>query len=107
MADVLTNKQTKDYNYTSRYTTFPIYYNTKDKKYMYGLTSQLRDDIAYVECKIEPGDNFDNLAEHYYGRPDYYWVIADFNRIQDPLIELYGNYETIKIPVFSSIAFER
>ena len=104
--DVLKDKQRKEYSYNSRYASFPIYYNTVDKKYVYGLTSQLRDDINYVECKVQPGDNLDNLAEHYYGRPDYYWVIADFNRIQDPLIELYGKYDTIKIPVFSKIAFE-
>ena len=107
MADILKDKQTKDYPYTSRYAQFPIYYNTKDRKYMYGLTSQLRDDIPYVECKIQPGDNFDNLAEHYYGRPDYYWVIADFNRISDAFVELYGNYDTLKIPVFSSISFKQ
>lgn len=105
--DVLKNKQTKNYNYVSRYATFPLYYNTLDDKYVYGITSQLRNDVSYVECKIQPGDNLDNLSQHYYGRPDYYWVIADFNRIQDTLIELYGNYDTLKIPTFSGISFER
>ena len=104
--DVLKDRQTRDYNYTSRYAQFPIYYNTLDEKYMYGLTSQLRTNIPYVECQIHQGDNLDNLSEYYYGRPEYYWIIADFNRIQDPLIDLFSHYKTLKIPVFSNIAFE-
>ena len=107
MADVLKDKQTLTYNYISRYASFPVYYNTKDNKYIYGLTSQLKTEIPYVECKVLQGDNLDVLSEHYYGRPDLYWIIADFNRIQDPFEELFGNYQTLKIPVLSNIAFER
>ena len=35
----------------------------------------------------------------------YYWIIADFNRIQDPFINLPVGY-TIKIPVLSNIEFK-
>lgn len=106
MADVLKDKQYLQYNYISRYATFPIYYHTKDDKYIYGITSQLRDDTPYVEVKVEQGDNLDNLAEQYYGRPDYYWIIADFNRIQDPLINLWEHYSKLRVPVLSNIVFE-
>ena len=107
MADVLKDKQYIQYNYISRYSSFPIYYNTQDEKYIYGITSQLRDDTPYVEVKVEQGDNLDVLAEHYYGRPDYYWIIADFNRILDCLIDdLSSKYKTLKLPVLSNIAFK-
>ena len=106
MNSVLKDKQYIQYDYISRYSSFPVFYNTKDNKYVYGITSQLRDDTPYVEVKIQPGDNLDNLAEHYYGRPDYYWIIADYNRIQDPLEELYGKYTTLRVPVLSNISFE-
>ena len=106
MGDVLKDKQMIQYDYISRYASFPIYYNTEDNKYVYGITSQLNQNVPYVEVKVHQGDNLDNLAEYYYGRPDYYWIIADFNRIQDPLIELYGKYETLKVPVLSNIVFE-
>ena len=106
MADVLKDKQYLQYDDISRYATFPIYYNTLDDKYVYGLTSQLSDDTPYVEVRVEQGDNLDNLAEHYYGRPDYYWIIADFNRIQDPLINLWEHYKKLKVPVLSNIVFE-
>ena len=107
MGDILKDKQFVQYSYISRYATFPIYYNVEDDKYMYGITSQLNRNIPYVEVKIHQGDNLDNLSQYYYGRPDYYWIIADFNRIQDPLIELFGRYETLRIPVLSNIVFER
>ena len=106
MSEVLKDKQYIQSDHISRYATFPIYYNTRDNKYVNGITSQLREDTPYVEVKIEPGDNLDNLSEHYYGRPDYYWIIADFNRITDSFTELYGKYKTLRVPVLSNIAFK-
>lgn len=103
--DVLKDKQKRDYSYISRYTSFSFYYNTKDDKYIYEVTSQLNDNIPYVEHKIKQWDNLDSLAFYYYGRPDLYWVIADFNRIQDPFINLYDNYKSLKIPQLSSISY--
>ena len=35
--DVLVNKSKRFYDYTSRYATFPYYYHTEDKKYVYLL----------------------------------------------------------------------
>lgn len=105
--DILTNKQTRSYNYTSRYAPFPLYYNTQDDKYMYGLTSQLLDSTEFVLHNVVDTDSLDKLAYKYYGRPDLFWVIADYNRIQDSYINLYQNFETIKIPSLSGIRYKR
>ena len=105
--DVLKDKHTIEYNYISRYSIFPVYYNKVDKKYVYGITNHLRDSVAYVEYKIQQGDTLDSLANYHYGRPDYYWVIADFNKIQDPFIDLFENYESIRIPNLNSISFKK
>jgi len=105
--DNLKNKAYRTYNYISRYASFPYYYNELDDKYVYGITSQLNDDgIAYVAHRIIQEDTLDSLSLKYYGRPDLYWVIADFNRIQDPLEELFGKYDSLKIPNISNIEFE-
>ena len=104
--DVLKDKQKINYDYISRYTSFPFYYNTLDDKYIYGLTSQLRESSSYVAHKVGQADTLDSLSFKYYGRPDYYWIIADFNRIQDPFIKLYNNVDIIKIPNLNDIAFK-
>jgi len=103
--DVLKDKTIKSYAYTSRYSPFPFYYNENDKKYMYGITSQLSEDCSYTLHTVQPEDSFDSLALYYYGRPDLFWVIADFNRVQDSFKKLYLNYKTIKIPALSGIKF--
>lgn len=103
--DVLKDAQKKTYNYVSRYSPFNIYYNTEDDKYVYGITNQLRDTVTYVAHKITQKDTLDSLAEYYYGRPDLFWVIADFNKIQDPFIQLWGNYQVINVPDITNIAY--
>ena len=105
--DVLTNKSIKQYNYVSRYASFPYYYNMVDGKYMYGTTSHLNDGISYVAHKVEQHDTLDSISEKYYGRPDLYWVIADFNRISDPFDALWGNRVSINVPTLSNISFRR
>ena len=104
---VLIDKQYIDYDYTSRYNKFPVYYNTEDNRYVYGLTSNLKinPEIKSFEYKVQPGDTLDSLALKYYGRPDYYWVIADYNRIKDSLVNLFDKYETLVIPNILSIEF--
>ena len=104
--DVLKDKQSKTYPYISRYSAFPFYYNTLDNKYIYGVTGQLDTNITYVAHKVIQTDTLESLALNYYGRPDYYWVIADFNRIQDPFIKLTDKFDIIKIPTLSNISYE-
>ena len=103
--DSLTDKSKKDYNYTSRYGSFPYYYNKNDNKYVYGITSWLNLDNEYTLHTVEDTDTLDGLAFKYYGRPDLFWVIADFNRIVDPYINLYDNYNFIYIPSLAGIRY--
>ena len=104
--DVLKDKSQKRYSYISRYTPFSYYYHTLDNKYIYGLGAQLNQDVTYVAHKVTESDTLDSLSLKYYGRPDYYWIIADFNRIQDPYTKLYGRYESLRIPTLSDITFK-
>ena len=103
--DILKDRQTKTYEYVSRYSTFPFYYNTLDNKYIYGLTRALDKNVEYVAHKVTQFDTLDYLSFKYYGRPDLYWVIADFNNIIDPYKKLWKNYSIIKVPSLSAIGF--
>ena len=103
--DVLKNKRYRSYDRVSRYVRFPYYYHSKDNKYIYGTTNQLLATTYYSLHKVVRGDTPDSLALKYYNNPTYYWVILDFNRMQDPFEELVeGSY--IKIPTFSTIQYK-
>lgn len=104
MPDVLVDKQYRQYDKLSRYSTFPFYYNKVDGKYIYGTTSQLNSEVPFVNHLVKKGDTLDTLALYYYNNPTYFWIIADFNRIQDPYSDLKVD-ELIKIPSFSAIDF--
>lgn len=100
------NKAYKNYNKISRYAVFPYYYNSLDDKYMYGLTSHLKnEDTKYVNHKIKQNETLDSIALYYYNNPTYYWIIADFNRIQDPFEKLEIG-RVLRIPTFSNIKFD-
>lgn len=99
-------KQYKDYNRVSRYSVFPYYYDSIDDKFIYGITSYLKNDnTPYVSHKVKQRDTLDSLALYYYGNPTYYWIIADFNRIIDPYEKLTPGV-VLKIPTFSTIEFD-
>lgn len=103
--NILKDARLRQYKKLSRYATFPYYYNTLDDKYQYGTTSYLKKDCQYENYKIKYGDSLDILALKFYNNPTYYWVIADFNNIIDPFLELPEGYY-IKIPTISNIEFE-
>lgn len=105
--DVLKNKATMQRDYISRYENFPYYYHTIDKKYIQGLTSQLDLNTSYVTIKLDQSMTLDSLANKYYGRPDYWWIIADFNQIQDPFISLIHKFTEIKIPSIADIKYKK
>lgn len=105
--DVLKDKEYISYPYISRYASFPTYYNSMDRKYVYGLTSHLRESGAYLEYQVKQGDTLESISQKSYGRPDYYWVIADYNRITDPFIDLFENYVSIRVPNISGIVFSK
>lgn len=105
--DVLTSKQKRtDYDALSRYQPFSYYYHTLDDKFVYGLTNHIITNTEYVAHTLTPFDTLDSLALKYYGRPDYFWIIADFNRIKDPFLPLLSISNTIRIPNLGQIAFE-
>lgn len=105
--NVLKNKSRISSAHISRYAPFPIYYHTLDKKYVAGITSQLLKETPFVEVIIDPEDTLDSLANKYYGRPDYYWIIADFNSILDPFIKIGQYYTKIKIPALAAIEYRK
>lgn len=103
--DVLTDEQYRTSDYVCRYTSFPYYYNTQDDKFIYGLTDWINHGIPYVLHTLTDYDTLDSLAFKYYGRPDYYWVIADFNHMVDSLENLQENHKTLMIPTLSAVSF--
>ena len=104
--DITDEKGYRTYDSISRYSSVPYYYHKTDGKYFYGLGKQLNDTTAYTVCELTASDTLDSLALKYYGRPDYFWVIADFNRIQNPFLKLSDHMSSIKIPSLSSIEYE-
>lgn len=99
------NKSGKTYSYISRYTKFPYYYQELDEKYFYGITGNINKNINFLIHKVRDYDTLDLLALNYYGRPDFYWIIADYNNIKDPLIKLSDKYKTLKIPTLTQIYY--
>lgn len=105
MSDIY-NKQYKSYDKVSRYQVFPFYHNTHDNKYYYGITSHLNSEgSSFVAHRVKRGDTLDSLALYYYNNPTYYWIIADFNKIRDPFLDLEEG-TLLRIPTFSNIAFD-
>ena len=102
--DVLKDKSYLQYDYISRYINFPYYYNSLDDKYIYGTTAQLNKDIPFTLYKTVFNDTFDSISLKFYGNPTYYWVICDFNNIQDPFSILEPNTQ-LKIPTLKSVSF--
>lgn len=104
--DRLTDKSYRNYDYLSRYSSFPFYYDTEDERYIYGTTAQLKKDVSYVLHKVKPNDTWDSLALKYYNNPTLYWIICDFNEVQDPFTDLEVD-TSIRIPTLSNISFEK
>lgn len=102
--DILTQKQYRDYNRLSRYIGIPYYYHTIDNKYTYGTTRNLNDNTPYTLYTIREDDTLDTIALKAYGSPEKYWIIADFNHIQDPYVKLTPG-DVIKVPDYSTISY--
>lgn len=105
MSEILVNKTYRDYNYNCRYAATPYYFHKLDNKYIYGTASQLKKNNIFVYHTVSQNETLDSLSLVYYNSPLYFWVIADYNDIQDPLKDLNVG-EKIKIPTLSNIQFE-
>lgn len=103
--EIVKDKSYRSYDYISRYTAFPYFFNTKDNKYIYGTTAQLQQDVGYSIYTVKQNDSYDSIALECYNSPTLYWVICDFNNIQDPFHKPEIGSK-IKIPVLSSINFD-
>ena len=103
--DELKNKNYIQYDYISRYSSVPYYYNTKYKKELYGIGTSMKLDLNYILHEVRQEDTLDKIALKYYNNPTYWWVIAEFNTITDPTIRLIERYSTLRIPNISNIEF--
>lgn len=103
--DDFTNKNYETYDYLSRYTGVPYYFDTKNKREIYGIGYNMKKVTDWVAHTVKQGDTLDSLALNYYNNPTFWWVIAYFNDIQDPFINLTSRFEIIKIPSISGIEF--
>lgn len=104
--DTLKDKQFATFDYISRYTSVPFYYDTLADRYVYGIGANMSKDTEWTLHKVTQTDNLDKLALKYYNNPSYWWVIAYFNDIQDAFIKLSDKYTTLKIPSISQVSFE-
>ena len=104
--DKLTNKQSAVFDYQSRYAGVPFYYDTVKKRETPGLTYQINFENDYFIHKVKADDTLDKLALVYYNNPTFWWLIAYFNKINDPFIDLKKTYKTLKIPAVTNNTFE-
>lgn len=102
--DVLKDKQYKSYDRLSRYSNFPIFYNTLNDKYCSGTTTYLTDESQYVLYTVGKNDTYDSISLKHYNNPTYFWVICNFNRVEDAFEKPEAG-TTIKVPIISNIEF--
>lgn len=95
----------KKYDYISRYETFPYFYDAKNNRYFYGLTSNLNQDVGYVLYKVKVGDSYDSISFEHYGSPLFYWIICDYNQILDCFTTPVPG-STLKLPSLNAITFK-
>lgn len=104
MSEILQNKTYTDYNYICRYSGFPYWYHSEDAKYIYGITSQLSKNISYTIHTVKNNETFDSISLYYYNSPLYFWVIMDFNNLQDPFEQPKVGSQ-LKIPTLAGISY--
>lgn len=105
--DTLRNKNYESYDYLSRYTHVPYYFDEIKQREVYGIGSNISKDIPYVSHKVASEDTLYSLSLQYYNNPTYWWIIAYFNDIQDSFILLKDHYNILRIPNISSVTFGR
>jgi hypothetical protein len=105
--DTLKNKIYANFDYLSRYTNTPYYFDTLCNKEVFGIGTNIKTNTEFVTHKVKSNDTLHSLSLKYYNNPTYWWVIAYFNDVQDSFKPLRHKYETLKIPSISSIEFGR
>ena len=102
--DRLQQKAYRTYNYISRYSSFPYYYNTEDEKYIYGTTAYLDASTPYTLYKVQKTDTWDSMALKFYNSPTFFWILCDCNRVRNPY-EMPEVGTLIKVPALTNIKF--
>ena len=105
--DTLKNKSYANFDYLSRYTNTPYYYDTLTGRNIFGIGTNLKTTTEFVTHKVKSNDTLNSLALKYYNNPTFWWVIAYFNNVQDAFKPLRDKYETLKIPNITGIEFGR
>ena len=103
--DKLIDKAYKTYKRLSRYSSFPYYYDTNQNRYVYGTLSHLDPTTLYSAYTVKKNDTYDSISLAFYNTPIYFWVICDFNNINDPF-DKPKEGTSLNIPVLSSIEFQ-
>ena len=65
-----------------------------------GRYKRVDKDLTSIEIVTEKITTLDILAMKHYGTPLLFWLIADYNDISDPMIDIPAG-TTLKIPVVS------
>ncbi|HEU5118654.1 MAG TPA: hypothetical protein VFT74_18800 [Isosphaeraceae bacterium] len=85
----------------SRYAGTPVdgnHYETwRDPTTADPLGPDILDGVDTIDHVLSVGERLDLLAFKYYGDPEYWWVIALANRIQDPFSLTVG--QRLRVPV--------
>ena len=105
--DTLKNKNYATFNYLSRYTNVPYFFDTLSEKDIYGIGTNLKNNSEFVTHKVKSNDTLNSLALKYYNNPTFWWVIDYFNDVQDAFKPLIDKYATLKIPNIASVEFGR
>ena len=103
--DTLKNKTYASFNYLSRYTNTPYYFDSLTGKEVFGIGTNLKTSTDFVTHVVKSNDTLNALALKYYNNPTFWWVIAYFNNIQDAFTPLKDKYTTLKIPSITGIEF--
>ena len=101
--DTLKNKTYANFDYLSRYSNTPYYYDTLADRQIYGIGTNIKTNAEFLTHILKSNDTLESLSLKYYNNPTFWWVIAYFNDIQDPFKPLLSKYNTIKIPSISNI----
>lgn len=70
--DTLKNKTYVSYDYISRYSNVPQYYDTLEGRECPGIGANMFKNIDSVTHKVKEIDTLDSLALKYYNNPSYW-----------------------------------
>mgnify|MGYP003296081297 CR=1 FL=1 len=100
----ITNESPHATNHFSRYAGITEVTNLNDKirgtseyKRHLVMKTHLKKTDEFSIYTVEKGDTWDSIALKFYNNPTYYWIICDYNRIHNCMIEPKVG-EIIEIP---------